>query len=54
MWFLIVMILVHVLIIVIALAILLPAFIELRKDTKQLEEQIADLWSFMRKTNKRE
>lgn len=47
MWFLIVMILVCVLVSVIALAILLPAFIGLRKDKKQLEEQIDDLYNKM-------
>ena len=44
MWFLIFMILACVFISAIALTILLPAFIELRKDKKQLGEQIDNLY----------
>lgn len=44
MWFLIVMISACVFVSVIALAILLPMFIELRKDKKQLKEQIDNLY----------
>ena len=44
MWFLFVEILACIVISVIALAILLPAFIELRKDKKQLKEQINNLY----------
>lgn len=44
MWFLNVIIFCLLLVSVIALAILLPAFIELRKDKKQLKEQIDNLF----------
>jgi hypothetical protein len=44
MWLLIFMILSCVFVSVIALTILLPAFVELRKDKKRLEEQIDNLY----------
>ena len=44
MWFLFVEISALIVISVIALAILLPMFIELKKDEKQLKEQINNLY----------